>query len=462
MKLNFITKSDTTKLILIFPGWSCSPGLYSDLEFIGWDIAVVDDFSEYTFDYEVLKGYPTIYVMAWSLGVYWAEKSGIAPMVTSAFAINGSGCPANDDFGIPRIIFHDTAANLSTNNLKKFRRRMAGNRETFNKIFNSSEESAEIIESLRSQLYRIETETKSELPSSGSLTLPWLRAYISEADAIFPPESQRNFWNKAGVSLVELNAPHYVDMADVIRSSIPEVNCIGQRFTKAEATYDNEAVVQRHMAEDLKKLFLRKHPADKGHFLEIGAGTGLFTAQYVPQCNPASIDFVDISAVVPDLKRAGAQNIPHRFHIADAEEWLAATSLMFDAIVSSATVQWFSNLPNFINECANHLNPGGSLAFSTFLPGNLMELDSIRPTPLNYLSGEYIKNVLESRFVHVEYHEDCVTLEFNSGLDVLRHLQLTGVAGSEGSGKNLWKMRRLRSLTFRYGCFAAKKSDPDC
>ena len=57
------------KLILIFSGWSTDATIYGDICVDGWDLAVVHDYSDMQFDLSALKGYSTIWLFAWSLGI---------------------------------------------------------------------------------------------------------------------------------------------------------------------------------------------------------------------------------------------------------------------------------------------------------------------------------------------------------------------------------------------------------
>lgn len=452
MRLNFIHKEHNPKLLLIFPGWSCDSSLFPDFQMPGWDVAIAEEADIPEFNQEDLASYPTIYLIAWSLGVFWAEQCRIASLITAAYAVNGTLYPAHDTEGIPKKIFSDTASNLSPRNLMKFRKRMAGDSEIFHTFFSSMSTENEYIEVLRNQLMDI-------LNGMGSveMTLPWQRAYIGLADAIFPPANQLRHWKKLGVETIETPGSHFIDLNKVISDNIPDIEKVATRFSNAGKTYNKEAVVQRRMASDLAEVFLKRRPNDKGRFAEIGAGTGLFTAQYLNGVKPAEIDFVDISNVRPSAPQLKDGTIHCNYHIADAEVWMASSEQRFDVILSAATLQWLSNLPNFIADCASHLAPDGIMAFSIFLPGNLEELDALRPTPLLYHSGEEIVEAMEPYFSDIQWYADEMHIEFPGPRELLRHLQMTGIAGSSDSGSNWMRLRRIRSLTYRYGYFSGKK-----
>ena len=102
--------------------------------------------------------------------------------------------------------------------------------------------------------------------------------------------------------------------------------------------------------------------------IEIGCGTGLLSRSLDLICgNEATLELRDLSGPTP---------LPHRpFCEGDAETGLwNEPGNSADAIISASTVQWFNSPSRFIEECMRILKPGGTLLFSTFLPGNLAEV----------------------------------------------------------------------------------------
>ena len=95
MKVEFIHKAkENSRLILIFTGWSAEPRLYANVSHDTWDVAVVYDYSDLTLPDAVLDGYYTVYVFAWSLGVFAAERTLDPRRITAAYAIkrNSPSC----------------------------------------------------------------------------------------------------------------------------------------------------------------------------------------------------------------------------------------------------------------------------------------------------------------------------------------------------------------------------------
>ncbi|MDE7413814.1 MAG: DUF452 family protein [Muribaculaceae bacterium] len=457
MNITFLNPSlRSDRLILIFSGWSCGADLYHDFTFPGWEIAVVDDYSSLSFDIAELERFSTIYLFAWSLGVFMASTIDFRSHITAAVAINGTLKPADDLKGIPRDIFVKTAENLTPRNLIKFRRRMAGESDIFNQIF-KKEFSVEESSGLRNQLFSILDWQESH----PSYPLPWKKVFISENDAIFPYKNMRRFWEDESIypspKTISLRESHYVPMERIVKMTIPEVQTLARRFSGAAASYNSNAEAQRKLSTLLAEMLFRKGLSVDQKILEIGCGTGIFTQEIINLFSPRELVMVDISDVRPDTS-----NINSRFHKADAEKWIADSEERFDAVVSSATVQWFVNLPLFFSNVYHHLEDDGILGFSTFLSGNLYELDSLRPSPLHYHTSQEIRIWLERWFEEIEVIETEYILNFDTYRQLFDHLRSTGVGGSAPVEKlSISLIKEMRQLTFKCGCFVAKKKNKE-
>lgn len=453
MEICFLDKiEDSARLILIFPGWSFGKQYYTDIHFEGWNIAIVEDYRSPSIDLSPLREYSTIYLFAWSLGVFMASITDFDNLITSAFAINGTERPAHDSYGIPREVFEKTASGLTPLSLRKFRRRMAGNAEIYRQ-FNDLDFNQDIVDDLQAQLFSI-----LALQDSRPVTpIPWKKAYIAKEDMIFPSENQRKFWLHKGLSeqfqTVCLDGSHYIHLDKIIRISIPATSRISRNFSDAASSYDDNAEAQKILAAMLTDI-IKESGFPKGmDILEIGSGTGLFTSLIIREFEPSHLDLVDISDVRPSISK-----IPSAFYKADAESWIESRHHKYDAIFSSATVQWFVNLPRFIRNSAKCLKNSGVMAFSTFLPGNLRELDSLRPSPIHYHSCRDIRVMMEKYFNNIQIAEKEIILKFPSPSELFRHLTATGVGGSAPSSRlPISKIRDMKSLTFRCACFMGVK-----
>lgn len=225
-----------------------------------------------------------------------------------------------------------------------------------------------------------------------------------------------------------MQAPHLIDLQDIVVHTIIDTSKVGERFTRSLDTYSSHAHAQRIIAENLAAMLAGSAPADCREVIELGSGTGLFTRAWSRLLNPQRARFFD-------LCRMPVYGVCEReeYFTGDAEQAVAQLAadqpLSVDAILSASAIQWFANHQRFFSNCHRLLKPEGLLAISTFAPGNLPELCRLRPDPMYYPSAETIRSYL-SDFQRVEVRQEEVEIDFTSPMEALRHLRLTGVTGS--------------------------------
>lgn len=427
MKLTYLKQEPAnSRLILIFTGWSTGPELFHEIDISGWDVAVAHDYSNPELECALPDKYVTIYLFAWSLGVAEADRSLPAGRITAAFAINGTVTPVSDNYGIPKAIYHGTADNLTPRNLQKFRRRMMPDGDSFRHYF-ATELSEEQCHILADELRAIASRHTDDTVMP---TLKWTRAYIGADDRIFPPDNMSAAWQRVtDTAVIHTDDAHYIDIRHVISGVISDTKKVSAKFSHASDTYDSQAVAQHLIAMHLTRLVHENMPSEAGRVLEIGPGTGLLTNAWSEFVTPRHTDFVDITAVGP-FDVTGEAN----YHLADAETWIRECDETYDMILSSSVIQWFADIPGFLCECGKHLRPGGLLAIATFAPGNLEELDALRPSPLLYPSDESLSANVAGIFDITVLEQTSMRIEFESRRQLLLHLRHTGVAGSGGKG----------------------------
>ncbi len=486
MEYRFLHKEQTGRLIIIFAGWSTDADFYRHIHVGGWDILVVYGYTSLDFPTEILDDYHTVVLFAWSLGVFMADRVIPADKIALAVAVNGTVHPVDDLYGIPENIFKATAATLSQRNLEKFRRRMCG--KSYSDIAHKfspsqsgetetssskhgimSEKNLEVEENinrLRRQLEFIAALSAEALSPMNNLR--WHRAYVSDQDAIFPPLSQQRAWeaHPSHPEIIRLDQPHYVDLEKIISSAIPAKEKVGKRFHRALSTYDRQAIAQKAIARHLND-FPGGVPIPPEKVLEIGPGTGIFTRLFADRFHPERIDYIDLYPL-PEYNVAEVES----YFSADAEDWVAEkarnlksyssisnlegkdrvtdsrhNNTLYDAVISASALQWFANPEAFFRNVADILRPGGFLLCSTFLPGNLAEMQSANPYGLIYRSAEELEKLIKKYFLFAKLEEEELIIDFDSPLDTLRHLKDTGVGGGLDTGHSPRKL--LESIPLR-------------
>ncbi len=420
------------RLLLIFAGWSTTPAFYRDLHSAGWDIAVVWDYTDLDFNPSVIEDYSTIFIIAWSMGVaaaaHTAATSLPASRVSAAFAVNGTLHPSSDKFGIPENIYEATRATLNARNLLKFTKRMGYAPPAPGTLPPVAPEDF-YIPDFDSLAFELENMRSKALKGR----LPWKRAYVSENDRIFPAGSMRAYWetDPAQPQIINLDAPHYVHLQRIIDEITPDLSKIGRRFERAVNTYDSNASAQRIIVDKLVGMLPPEADKTVVKMLEIGTGSGMLTRRLVDRLdNLREATYLDLYHL-PRLELVEKET----YLEADAESWiLGSPADSFDLIASANTMQWFADPESFFRNASRVLREGGYLLCSTFIKGNLKELDSKRPAPLIYRDEEELREMLQRHFRHVTIQSEPVTVTFQSQRELMMHLKLTGVGGGSPSG----------------------------
>ena len=147
---------------------------------------------------------------------------------------------------------------------------------------------------------------------------------------------------------------------------------ISKRFSKAIATYPQEANVQRQIADKMIHL-LTKHisfPCSK--VIEFGCGTGIYSRMLLQALRPEELFLNDLC---PEMKYC-CEDILRKEQVSflpgDAEIVPFPTGSTL--ITSCSALQWFESPENFFKRCNALLNKQGYFAFSTFGKENMKEI----------------------------------------------------------------------------------------
>ena len=202
------TKAGNSKLLLVFSGWATSPEVFRHLETEpDTDLWICYDYRGMEFDGEALSGYREIRLVAWSLGVWVATRLWAGHRsFTTATALNGTPFPMHDTLGIPTAIFEGTLHHISEEGMRRFNRRMCGDKETFNRY---SELSPRPLEEIKEELESLYNQIPPEKLESADprISAFWDQAILSTEDKIFPATNLRNYW-QGRCPIQEIKAPH--------------------------------------------------------------------------------------------------------------------------------------------------------------------------------------------------------------------------------------------------------------
>ena len=223
---------------------------------------------------------------------------------------------------------------------------------------------------------------------------------------------------------------------------------VKNNFSKAVNSYEEYAVVQDYMGQELIKQIELKREVN--NILEIGAGTGLFTEKLLAKFADSHYLLVDISpAMIKKCQHKFAANNQIDYLTADAENM--DLDQKFDLIVSNAVIQWFKNLGQTIDKFMSYLKDGGKLYLSTFGADHFQELTDCCNQVLgadfsqDFKSKKTLINNLNNYCSDLKVKEDEYIEKFSS---VRQFLKATKKIGANSAKQNRPKLTpgKLRKI----------------
>lgn len=204
MRIEWLNKSGSDRVILFFNGWGMDARAVSHLS-VHCDVLMCYDYrSLQEAILPPLTEYREIHVIAWSMGVWAAANllpaAGIQP--DSLIGLNGTEYPVNDLWGIPVRIYQLTERGMSEEGRDKF----------LNRMFDGVEELTLFVhhKPLRKIEEVCEELCQIRIQSTGlQNTLKWDKIYISDKDVIFPVANQQKWWQERVEVLRSLPGGHY-------------------------------------------------------------------------------------------------------------------------------------------------------------------------------------------------------------------------------------------------------------
>ncbi len=435
-------------VVLIFAGWGMDWRMFEPVSFDGRHVIVAYDYAS---DIDkngdelarlINNNYDDVCLIGWSFGVFnatvWMTTHSELPL-TYAVAVNGTVHPVDRLRGIDPDIFAATLNGLSDTSVAKFRLRMCGSRQAFSDFM--AHVPQRTIESLRIELEQIRDMAGSDFSAGANL---WDKIFISDSDRIIPAEAQKKAWERHS-SVTVLNDSHHNpdwnDLASRVRRLLVDKDLIAERFGHAAATYDANAIIQRRIATHLAGML---PDTLSGNLLEVGSGTGFLSDEIKKRITGNTLlRMWDLAPQSPDVERKDAEI---------AIRSLPAESL--DMIASASTIQWFQSPTSFFRECHRVLKPGGVAAFATFGDKTFREINNVLGNdPLYPGASTWVNIAQEAGWKRIEMTSNCMTMTFDTPMDLLRHIQLTGVNALRSGGDSVRDARKILNMSSDGGVF---------
>ena len=212
---------------------------------------------------------------------------------------------------------------------------------------------------------------------------------------------------------------------------------ISRKFSRAAATYDAHAGIQKELAERLALEI--PGSCSPATILETGCGTGTYTMKLARRFPAARITALDFSEGMVEKAREKTAAFPNvRIIHTDAENYLEQCDSSYDMITSNATMQWFDNLDTTFYNCAGLLTENGLLHFSIFGPRSLQELkaamehvfrDTFRMPSVDFADRDMLEKKLAPHFAGLRIEDWSTRKKYDSLRQLLVNIKKTGTSG---------------------------------
>lgn len=230
-------------------------------------------------------------------------------------------------------------------------------------------------------------------------------------------------------------------------------------FLRAQKSYKENTPIQAYMRECLLKMLIKiSKSLDFPYIFEFGCGQCELTNMLANNVSYKSYICNDINKyenlVLP--KYTKKVNFDMR-NVASTDIY----NKKFHLIASNACLQWlpFNETMQNINQM---LHENGILLIGTFGESNYKEIKEITGIGLPYPKSAYMRDFIQCNFECLLWHEEQIALNFDSPLEVFRHIKQSGVNALQASYiKKSWLQQYAECynnvLTYHIVCFVAKK-----
>lgn len=230
-------------------------------------------------------------------------------------------------------------------------------------------------------------------------------------------------------------------------------------FLRAQKSYGENTPIQTRMRECLvTMLTMDSRELNFPDIFEFGCGQCELTSMLAKHVSYNRYICNDINDYENVKLPQGVQKICFDMH--DIENARVYHD-RFHLITSNACLQWLP-FNKTINSLHQMLHRRGILLIGTFGIDNYKEMRDITGIGLPYNTSEYIKDSMDFKFECIAWHEERITLHFDSVLEVFRHVKKSGVNAMQNcyikkSWLQKYEEQYNNALTYHIICFLAHK-----
>ncbi|MDO8525834.1 MAG: methyltransferase domain-containing protein [Candidatus Omnitrophota bacterium] len=227
-----------------------------------------------------------------------------------------------------------------------------------------------------------------------------------------------------------------------------------RNFSKYASSYDEYSGAQSEAAGILARILPKGGIAN---ILEIGCGTGNYTAILNSIFKDANIKAIDISRPMVEAARQKLDGEKVAFEVGDVEE--IELKGIYDLITSNAVFHWLGDLDGVTKKAKASLENAGALIFSAFGPKTFWELRAslrsaigrnIAFTPDAFPGKSDMKSVLSKYFKKVRISERLIREAYPCLRDLLRKIKHSGTRGTGADIGKAWSPGLLKKIEDNY------------
>jgi biotin synthesis protein BioG len=202
MKSEWLHQRKSKKLIVFCNGWGMDKHPFAPLGSKEWDVLMFYDYSNLNHEqdlYKLFNEYGDIVLIAWSMGVWAGQQlfKSFRDKLITALAINGTLCPIDEQYGIPKDIIRSTLDNFGEKQRLKFYNRMCRDRVLSRQFLENQPQRN--IENQKEELAALLKSAKC-YPDEISI---YKKVFVSRNDLIMPTKNQLYYWKKGNVYQTE-------------------------------------------------------------------------------------------------------------------------------------------------------------------------------------------------------------------------------------------------------------------
>lgn len=227
---------------------------------------------------------------------------------------------------------------------------------------------------------------------------------------------------------------------------------VNRNFSKGAGTYDNAAVIQKHMAD---KIEIFVDGSKKNYkILEIGCGTGIFSEKILRRFPNSKIDLLDISpGMLEKAKEKLGEEERLNYILNDIEKHKPKEK--YDIIFSNATFQWINNQENLFRHLYSILDFRGKVVFSTFgkrtyceLRESFESMDGSFCFSQDFIAPKTLKEIVEESYMVLASDEEYMIESYPNVMAFLKMIKNIGANSAMDRSQILTKgmVRELEEI----------------